>query len=76
MNDRMVSADDGTARGDLEHSVSAPPDQTDVSRTLSHEEFDPRGTLALILLYFAILTVMWVFMYFVEFLGNGLSVVG
>jgi len=76
MKDRMVSADDGAAPGDLERSVSAPLDQTDVSRTLSHEEFDPKGTLALILLYLAILVVMWAFMYFVEFLGNGLSVVG
>nr|WP_188787952.1 cytochrome oxidase [Halobellus salinus] len=43
---------------------------------MSHEEFDPKGTLALILVYFAILVGMWVFMYFVEFLGNGLTVVG
>jgi hypothetical protein len=76
MKEGMVSTDDGTARGDIERSVSAPPDQTDVDRSLSHEEFDPKGTLALILLYFAILAGMWVFMYFVEFLGNGLTVVG
>lgn len=40
------------------------------------EEFDPRGTLALILAYFVILVVMWFFMYFVEFLGNELVVIG
>ena len=76
MKEGMVSADDEAVRADRERSVSAPPDQTDVDRTLSHEEFDPKGTLALILIYFAILAGLWVFMYFVEFLGNGLTVVG
>lgn len=42
----------------------------------SAEEFDPRGTLALILMYFALLVVMWVYIYFIEFLGNDLVVVG
>ncbi|ERH08194.1 MAG: hypothetical protein J07HN4v3_00560 [Halonotius sp. J07HN4] len=45
-------------------------------RELGHDEFNPNGTLALITLYFLILVVMWVFMYFVEFLGNELTVVG
>ncbi|RJX49903.1 cytochrome oxidase [Halonotius pteroides] len=45
-------------------------------RELSHDEFDPNGTLALIAVYFVILLAMWVFMYFVEFLGNELTVVG
>ena len=45
-------------------------------RKLSHDEFDPNGTLALIAVYFVILLAMWVFMYFVEFLGNELTVVG
>lgn len=40
------------------------------------EEFDPKGTMALILVYFGILVVMWFFMYFVEFLGNDLVVIG
>ncbi|MDR5671787.1 ba3-type terminal oxidase subunit CbaD [Halalkaliarchaeum sp. AArc-CO] len=40
------------------------------------EEFDPKGTLALIMVYFGILVVMWFFMYFVEFLGNDLVVIG
>ena len=43
---------------------------------LGHDEFDPNGTLALIAVYFVILLAMWVFMYFVEFLGNELTVVG
>ncbi|MFC4247194.1 hypothetical protein ACFOZ7_09315 [Natribaculum luteum] len=45
-------------------------------RELGHDEFDPIGTLALIGIYFLILASMWLFMYFVEFLGNGPTVVG
>lgn len=44
--------------------------------TDSGDEFDPKGTLALILMYFGILVVFWIFIYFVEFLGNDLTVVG
>lgn len=40
------------------------------------EEFDPRGTLALLLAYFLLLVVLWIHLYFVEFLGNDLVVVG
>ena len=45
-------------------------------RVLGHDEYDPVGTLALIGLYFLILVTMWLFMYFVEFVGNDPSVVG
>ena len=38
---------------------------------VGHDEFEPGGTWRLVLVYFAILVVMWVFMYFVEFLGRG-----
>ena len=44
-------------------------------REIGHDEFDPKGTLVLILIYFVILSIMRVFMYFVEFLGNDLSVI-
>jgi hypothetical protein len=43
---------------------------------IEHDDFDPVGTFTVILGYFAILVLMWVFMYFVEFLGNGPTVVG
>ena len=43
---------------------------------IDHDEYDPIGTLALIALYFLILAFLWVFMYFVEFLGNEPTVVG
>jgi halocyanin-like protein len=47
-----------------------------IVRKLGHDEFDPTGTAALIAVYFAVLVLMWVFMYFVEFLGNGPTVIG
>jgi len=45
-------------------------------REIGHDEFDPKGTLALIAIYFVIISALWVFMYFVEFLGNDLTIVG
>lgn len=47
-----------------------------VETEIGHDEFDPKGTLALILIYFLILVVLWIFMWFVEFAGNDLTVVG
>lgn len=45
-------------------------------REISVEEFNPTGTLALMGLYFLILLGMYVFMYFVEFAGRGISITG
>jgi hypothetical protein len=39
-------------------------------------EFTPYGTASLLSIYFLILIVLWIFMYFVEFLGNGPTIVG
>ena len=47
----------------------------EIEREISHDEYDPIGTLVLIAGYFVILVVLWIFMYFVEFLGRGPSVV-
>jgi len=47
-----------------------------IVRRIDHDDFDPVGTLVLIAIYMAIVGVMWVFMYFVEFLGGDLSVIG
>jgi hypothetical protein len=43
---------------------------------IHHDEFDPTGTASLIIAYFLILVVMWVFVYFVEFLGGGPTIIG
>ncbi|EMA67139.1 hypothetical protein [Halorubrum kocurii] len=40
------------------------------------EEFDPIGTLTLIGIYFVILVLAWVYIYYIEFLGRDLVVVG
>ena len=40
------------------------------------EEFDPIGTLTLIGIYFVILVLSWVYIYYIEFLGRDLIVVG
>ncbi|KAB1189290.1 MULTISPECIES: hypothetical protein [Haloferax] len=47
-----------------------------IVRQIGHDDFDPVGTLILVLIYMVILLSMWVFMYFIEYLGRGLTVVG
>ena len=49
---------------------------TSTVREIGHDEYDPVGTAALIAVYFVILAVLWVFMYFVEFLGGGPTIIG
>jgi len=46
-----------------------------IEREIGHDEFDPVGTAALVFIYFLIVVGLWLFMYFVEFLGNGPTVV-
>lgn len=50
--------------------------QAPVGETIDDEEFDPVGTLALIAVYFGILVLAWVYIYYIEFLGRDLVVVG
>nr|WP_324761240.1 cytochrome oxidase [Haloarcula sp. GH36] len=45
------------------------------TRSVDHDAFDPVGTGLLIALYFLVIAVLWLFMYFVEFLRNGPAVV-
>jgi hypothetical protein len=63
----------GTAEPAVEASGTS---TTRTVREVGHDEFDPVGTASLIAVYFLILAVLWVFMYFVEFLGNGPTVIG
>jgi len=55
---------------------TTPPDigNPDIEKKISVEEFNPKGSYTLALIYFAILVIMWIFMYFVEFAGNGPSI--
>jgi len=48
----------------------------DIEREISLEEFQPKGTMAVTLLYFIIIVLLWIFMYFVEFAGNDPSIIG
>lgn len=48
----------------------------DIEHEIGYDEFTPIGTATLIAIYFAILVVLWVFTYFVEFLGRQVTVVG
>lgn len=57
---------------------SAPNEETtdsEIVQELSHEEFDPYGTLAVTGSYFLLLLVLYALMYFVEFAGRP-SIVG
>jgi hypothetical protein len=79
-DDGSTSTDGGTVSADAVSDSTATADEAAVTDAttadVDPETFDPVGTLALILIYFAILAVAWVVMYFVEFLGNGPTVVG
>jgi len=46
----------------------------EIERKITLEEFQPKGTLTITLIYFVIIVLMWIFMYFVEFAGNGPSI--
>lgn len=39
------------------------------------EDFTPRGTALLLGLYMLILALLWCFMYFVEFIGRGPTII-
>lgn len=48
----------------------------EIEREIGIEEYQPKGTLTLTLLYLAIVVLMWIFMYFIEFGGNAPSIIG
>jgi hypothetical protein len=58
-----------------ENDVSPDVWDGDIETEIGHDEYDPIGTLSLIAVYVLIIGLLWVFMYFVEFLGNGPTVV-
>lgn len=58
----------------VDYSKKWEQENPEIEREISIEEFQPKGTLTLTLLYFAIVLLMWIFMYFVEFAGNAPSI--
>jgi len=55
--------------------TSQPNQDPEIVREISLEEYQPKGTLAITLLYALIISLMWLFMYFVEFAGKGPSII-
>jgi hypothetical protein len=47
----------------------------EIEREIGLEEYQPKGTLTLTLLYLVIVILMWIFMYFIEFGGNAPSII-
>ncbi len=67
----------GGVRGETPESTAATEaNELEPAAEIEHDEYDPWGTLSLLLVYLAIISLMWLFMYFVEFLGNGPTVIG
>nr|WP_247373764.1 signal peptidase complex subunit 2 [Halorientalis brevis] len=61
--------------GRIDPDAWASPRRT-VVRHIDHDDYDPIGTVVLIALYFALITLLWLFTYFVEFLGGGPTIGG
>jgi len=66
--ENQQSADPGKSK--KKDDVGNPP----IEQEISLEEFQPKGTLTLALLYFVIIVLMWIFMYFGEFANHGPSI--
>lgn len=69
--------DELTNTGDMEEQDKTEQEEMrdpEIVREISLEEFQPKGTLTLTLIYFVIIVLMWLFMYFVEFAGHGPSI--
>ncbi|MFC7078681.1 halocyanin domain-containing protein [Haloarcula halophila] len=64
------SVTDEDGRAVVEEATETAP-----TTEIGHDEYDPWGTAALVAFYFVLIAVLWVFMYFVEFLGR-VSVIG
>lgn len=47
----------------------------EIVHKITIDDYQPYGTLTLTLLYFAVVTLMWIFMYFIEFGGNAPSII-
>jgi len=67
---------ESATRSQAERTPSESVFEAGVVRDLGHDDFDPYGTATLIAIYVGIISLLWVFMYFVEFLGGGPTVIG
>jgi len=65
----------GSADGETMDEIPE-ADEFEPETEIGHDDYDPVGTLSLVAIYFLILVGMWAFTYFIEFLGNGPTIVG
>jgi hypothetical protein len=77
VSDRTTTATtDGGVVSDTDESASTQGTEDEPASADAAEDFDPIGTVALIAIYMAIVIGMWIFTYFVEFLGRSVTIVG
>lgn len=70
-----MSGEDNKTSSPEEPQKSWEERNPEIEREITIDEFQPKGTLALTLMYFGIVVLMWIFMYFVEFAGNAPSII-
>ena len=78
--DDFTTGGGGAAAGAVKSVAERTPTESvfesGIVRELGHDDFDPYGTATLIVIYVGLISLLWVFMYFVEFLGGGPTVIG
>lgn len=49
--------------------------QAEIVQKIDFEDYQPKGTLAITILYFFLVGLMWLFIFFGEFVNNGPSII-
>ena len=70
-----MAEDNNQSSNKSDSSQSWEQQNPEIEREIGIEEYQPKGTLTLTLLYLALVVLMWIFMYFVEFAGNAPSII-
>jgi len=70
-----MSGEDNKPSKSGESQQSWEEQNPEIEREVTIDEYQPKGTLTVTLIYFGIMVLMWIFMYFVEFAGNAPSII-
>jgi hypothetical protein len=70
-----MTANNESSSGKSESPQSWEQRNPEIEREISIEEYQPKGTLTLTLLYLALVVLMWIFMFFVEFADNAPTII-
>lgn len=70
-----MAEDNNHSSNNSDSSQSWEQQNPEIEREIGIEEYQPKGTLTLTLLYLALVVLMWIFMFFVEFGGNAPSII-